>query len=78
MRQGEGKKGRHFDKIVRALGKRYGQQSTMHVSPNKEAEYQFPAEKKKVEKLGKVAYNKPLSGGSGDTSFNGKQSFTTR
>ena len=63
-------------KIVNALGKRYGQQSTMHISPNKEAEYNYMGSKK-VDKQGKVVYNRPLSGGGGDTSFRKKQSFTT-
>ena len=83
VRQGRGKKGKHFDKILSALGKRYGQQTTMHVNPNKEAEYRFPDDKKKVEKLGKVTYNKPLvvpkgQQGTGDTAFGKKGSFTTR
>ena len=78
VRQGEGSKSKHFDKIMSALGKRYGQESTMKVKPNKEAEYHYPADKKKVNKLGKLTYNKPLSTGGGDTSFRGKQSFTTK
>ena len=64
-------------KIVNALGKRYGQQSTMHISPNKQAEYHYMGNNKKVDKQGKLVYNRPLSSGGGDTSFRKKQSFTT-
>lgn len=76
VRQGEGNKRKHFDKILKALGKRYDQESTMHVKSNKEAEYRFK-DKKEVDPQGKVVYNKPLVRGGGDTSFRGKQSFTT-
>lgn len=69
-------------KIVNALGKRYGQQSTMHISPNKQAEYHYMGDKKKVDKKGKIQYNRPLvpkkgEEGAGDTSFRKKSSFTT-
>ena len=78
VRSGEGKKEKHFGKIMSALGKRYGQESIMRVKSNKEAEYNYPSDKKKVDKQGKLTYNKPLTTGGGDTSFKGKQSFTTR
>ena len=77
VRQGEGKHSKRFGKVLDALGKRYGQQSTMHIKPNKEAEYHYMSDKK-VDKQGKVVYNKPLSSGGGDTSFRGKSSFTTK
>ena len=78
VRSGEGRKSKHFGKIMSALGKRYGQESIMKVKPNKEAEYHYPSDKKKVDKQGKLTYNKPLSTGGGDTSFSGKSSFTTK
>lgn len=78
VRSGESKKEKHFGKIMSALGKRYGQESIMKVKPNKEAEYNYPSEKGKVDKQGKVVYNRPLTTGGGDTSFRGKSSFTTR
>ena len=77
VRQGSKTSPERHKKIVNALGKRYGQQSTMHIKPNKEAEYNYMDDKKKVDKQGKVVYNRPLKGGGGDTSFKGKQSFTT-
>lgn len=76
VRSGEGSKGKRFGKIMNALGKRYGQESILRVKSNKSAEYNFPGKKDVVDK-GKVVYNKPLSTGGGDTSFAGKQSFTT-
>jgi hypothetical protein len=82
VRQGNDKKAKHFDRILSALGKRYGQQTTMHIHPNKEAEYHWPSDKKKVDKIGKVVYNKPLvankDDGAGDTSFGKNRTFTTR
>ncbi len=77
VRSGEASKQRHFPKIMTALGKRYGQESIMRVKSDKSAEYRYPG-KKDVDSQGKLAYNKPLSTGGGDTSFAGKQSFTTR
>ena len=78
VRSGEGSKQKHFGKIMTALGKRYGQESIMKVKSNKSAEYHYPSEKGKVDNQGKITYNKPLSTGGGDTSFAGKQSFTTK
>lgn len=78
VRSGEGSKQKHFGKIMTALGKRYGQESIMKVKSDKSAEYRYPSEKGKVDSQGKLTYNKPLSTGGGDTSFAGKQSFTTR
>lgn len=78
VRQGSGRKSKHFHKVLDALGKRYGQQTTMHIKPDKEAEYHYMSDKKKVDKQGKVTYNRPLTGGGGDTSFKGKSSFTTK
>lgn len=77
VRSGEGSKKKHFGKIMTALGKRYGQESIMKVKSDKSAEYRYPG-KKDVDSQGKVTYNKPLTTGGGDTSFGGKQSFTTR
>jgi hypothetical protein len=77
VRSGEGSKQRHFPKLMKALGKRYGQESIMRVKSDKSAEYQYPG-KKEVDSQGKVVYNRPLSTGGGDTSFAGKQSFTTK
>lgn len=77
VRSGEGSKQKHFGKIMKALGKRYGQESIMKVKSDKSAEYHYPG-KKDVDSQGKVVYNKPLSTGGGDTSFAGKQSFTTK
>lgn len=77
VRSGEGSKGKRFGKIMNALGKRYGQESIMRVKSDKSAEYHYPG-KKDVDSQGKVVYNKPLSTGGGDTSFAGKQSFTTK
>lgn len=78
VRSGEGSKGKHFTKIMSALGKRYGQESIMRVKSDKSAEYRYPSDKKKVDNQGKITYNKPLSTGGGDTSFRGKSSFTTK
>ena len=78
VRSGEGSKGKHFGKIMSALGKRYGQESIMRVKKDKSAEYHYPSDKGKVDSQGKITYNKPLSTGGGDTSFRGKQSFTTK
>ena len=82
VRQGTKTSSERHKKIVNALGKRYGQQSTMHIKPNKEAEYNYMDDKKRVDKKGKVQYNRPLipkpgKEGAGDTSFRKKQSFTT-
>lgn len=78
VRQGKNVSPERHKKIVNAIGKRYGQQSTMHIKPSKEAEYHYMDDKKKVDPQGKAVYNKPLTSGGGDTSFRGKQSFTTR
>lgn len=75
VKQGEGKKSKHFSKILKALGNRYGQESTMRVKKDKEAEYQY--NNGKVDKIGKLTYNKKLAKGGGDTSLGG-QSFTTK
>ena len=77
VRQGEGCSSKHFTRIIDALGKRYGQQSTMHIMPSKEAEYHYLGGNQEIEKKGKVIYNRKLVKGKGDTSFAGKQSFTT-
>jgi hypothetical protein len=78
VRSGEGGKGKHFTRIMSALGKRYGQESIMRVKSDKSAEYRYPSDKKKVDSQGKLTYNKPLTTGGGDTSFRGKSSFTTK
>jgi hypothetical protein len=78
VRQGSKVSPERHKRIVNAIGKRYGQQSTMHIKPNKEAEYSYMDDKNKVDKQGKVVYNRTLKGGGGDTSFAGKQSFTTQ
>ena len=78
VRSGEGSKGKHFARLMTALGKRYGQESIMRVKSDKSAEYRYPSDKKKVDNQGKITYNKPLSTGGGDTSFRGKSSFTTK
>ena len=78
VRSGEGSKKKHFSKIMSALGKRYGQESIMKIKSDKSAEYHYPSDKKKVDKQGKITYNKPLTTGGGDTSFRGKSSFTTK
>ena len=78
VRSGEGSKGKHFSRIMTALGKRHGQESIMRVKKDKSAEYRYPSEKGKVDNQGKITYNKPLTTGGGDTSFRGKSSFTTQ
>lgn len=75
VKQGEGKKGKRFAKILKALGNRYGQESTMRVKSDKSAEYQYGDGK--VADQGKVVYNRPLKTGGGDTTLGG-QSFTTK
>lgn len=52
---------------------RYGRSSHW----NKQAEYHYMGNNKKVDKQGKLVYNRPLSSGGGNTSFRKKQSFTT-
>jgi hypothetical protein len=78
VRSGEGSKGKHFSRIMSALGKRYGQESIMRVKSDKSAEYRYPSDKGKVDNQGKITYNRPLTTGGGDTSFKGKSSFTTK
>lgn len=75
VKQGEGKKARHFSKVLKALGNKYGQESTLRVKKDKSAEYQYNTGK--VDKIGKVVYNRKLEKGGGDTTLGG-QSFTTK
>lgn len=59
VRQGEGKKARHFDKIMRALGKRYDQESIGKIEKDRKASFEYTTgpDKGKVDSAGKVNYN---------------------
>ena len=71
--------GKHFEKILKALGSKYKQQSVLKVDKGGEGELKYTGGEAKgtSEPMGKIHYNKPLKTGSGDTQFKGKASSFT-
>jgi hypothetical protein len=72
------KKAKHFEKILKAVGSRFKQQSVMKVDKKGgDLHYTDGEHKGEKEHLGKIHYNKKLKKGSGDTKMKGKDaSFT--
>lgn len=68
-------KAKKFSRVLKALGKKYGQESVMRVTPDKEASYHYMDGR--VEPQGKLVYNRKMKQGSGDTKLR-NQSFTTQ
>jgi hypothetical protein len=75
------KSGKHFKRILTAVGTRFKQQSVLHVDKSGSGmlHYTDGENKGKSETMGKLHYNSPLTTGSGDTQIKGtKSSFTVK
>ena len=75
------RKAKHFDRILRAVGSRFKQQSVLHVDKQGSGtlEYTGGEAKGKKEPMGKLHFNQTLKTGSGDTKLRGKNaSFTVQ
>lgn len=82
LRPGSHPKAREkFEKILKAVGSRFKQQSVLRVDKSGEGKLQYTGgeDKGKSEPMGKLRYNRKLETGSGDTQIKGKKaSFTVQ
>jgi len=72
---------KRFNKILKAVGTRFDQQSVLHVDKKGKGKLQYTAGDAKgtTEPMGSLHYNQPLTTGSGDTQIKGKDaSFTVK
>lgn len=70
-----------FEKVLKAVGSRFKQQSVLKVDKSGEGKLQYTGgeDKGKSEPMGKLRYNRKLETGSGDTQIKGKKaSFTVQ
>lgn len=72
---------KHFNKVLKAIGSRFKQQSVLHVDKKGTGQLQYTAGDAKgtSEPMGKLRFNRKLTTGSGDTKIKGKDaSFTVQ